>query len=217
MTSNAARQPAYLPPSRPALIAAAAMAGVLLVIAAAVALSEAVNMSRGEFVIITLRVLLPLLILRWWLAGGILAMLIDATDVILIEIIGMGGFGDHYAELDKLLDSWYLLLEAWVAFSWTNQWAKWTAVALYAYRVLGVVLFEAIGARILLFIFPNLFENWWLYCVIVMKWRPSLAPSGWKSTLIPLLGLLVPKMAQEYLLHFAEAKPWNWTKEQLGL
>jgi hypothetical protein len=24
--------------------------------------------------------------------------------------------------------------------------------------------------------------------------------------------LLVPKMAQEYLLHFAEAQPWDWFK-----
>jgi hypothetical protein len=174
-------------------------------------------MSGGEAIIIFLRVFVPLAILRWPVAGGVAAMLLDGADVILIEQFGQGGFGDHYAETDKLLDSWYLGLELWVAFTWKSAWARWTAVALFAYRVVGVIVFESTHARIALFIFPNLFENWWLYCAIVMRWRPSLTPRDWPTTLIPLVALLVPKMAQEYLLHYAEAKPWNWTKEQLGI
>jgi hypothetical protein len=27
--------------------------------------------------------------------------------------------------------------------------------------------------------------------------------------------LLVPKMAQEYLLHYAEAEPWDWIKKNV--
>ena len=73
--------------------------------------------------------------------------------------------------------------------------------------------FEITGARISLFLFLNLFENWWLYCAAVFQYWPRLAPKSWKSTLVPLGILLVPKMGQEYLLHFAEAKPRSWTKE----
>jgi hypothetical protein len=193
-----------------------AAAPVLLLLAIAFKAAGTFEMSNGELVIIALRLFVPLMILRFWLAGGIVAMLLDGADVILIELIGLGGFGSHYAELDKLLDSYYLGIEVLVAWRfWANPWARWTSVGLFAYRLVGVVLFETLNARIILFIFPNLFENWWLYCAVVMKWFPNLAPTGWKTTVVPLLLLLIPKMGQEYLLHFAEAKPWNWTKEHL--
>jgi len=175
----------------------------------------AVTFSTGALCIIALRLVAPLLILRWWLVGGLVAMFVDAIDVILIEIIGLGGFGEHYAELDKALDTYYLSLELFVAFGWQNPWARIPTVALFAYRTVGVVLFEIIDARILLFIFPNMFENWWVYCVVVMKWFPRAVPKDWKTLVIPMVALLIPKMAQEYLLHYAEAEPWNWTKENV--
>lgn len=216
-----ARPSPWLKPPEPRAFVLAAAAAALILAGVLVARAAGAKMSNGETVIITLRLFVPLLILRWWVVGGITAMLLDASDVIIIEPLGMGGFGDHYAQLDKVLDLWYLGLELWVSFFWRSPWAKWTSIALFVYRVVGVVLFESIGARVILFIFPNLFENWWLYCVMVMKWRPSLTPSNAKSTLVPLVLLLVPKMPQEYLLHYTEAKPWNWTKghilEPLGL
>ena len=136
-------------------------------------------MSTGEWIVIGLRLVIPLLILRYWLLGGIVAMVLDALDVVIIELIGHGGFGSHYAELDKILDTYYLSLELFVAWRWTNPWTRIPAIALFGYRVVGVVLFEIIDARVILFIFPNLFENWWIYCVVVMKWFPKLVPGGW--------------------------------------
>jgi hypothetical protein len=127
----------------------------------------------------------------------------------------IGGFGDHYAELDKVLDSYYLALELLVAFGWRNSWGRIPAVLLFFYRVVGVVLFETTGARIFLFLFPNMFENWWLYVVVVMKWFESLVPHNWRTVWVPMLILLIPKMAQEYILHFAEVKPYRWLKVNL--
>ncbi len=172
-------------------------------------------MSTGALLIIALRLLLPLTILRWPLFGGIAAMIVDALDVVLIELIHLGGFGSHYHSLDKVLDSYYLSLELIVAWRWDNSWMRWPALLLFPYRMVGVVLFELTDRRILLFIFPNLFENWWLYCVVVARFFPTIVPRSWKSTLVPLLLLLIPKMAQEYLLHFAEAQPWDWTKRHI--
>ena len=43
---------------------------------------------------------MPLAIFRWPLAGGLAAMLVDALDVVLIEVVGLGGFS-NYAALDK--------------------------------------------------------------------------------------------------------------------
>jgi hypothetical protein len=90
--------------------------------------------------------------------------------------------------------------------------ARRPATVLFCYRAVDVLLFELTRLRIMLFLFPNLFENWWLYCVVVARFWPRLSPHSVKSVAVPLLILLIPKMAQEYLLHFTEAQPWNWFK-----
>jgi hypothetical protein len=171
--------------------------------------------SAGEAIVIALRIVIPLLILRYPLAGGIAAMVIDALDVVLISVMHLGGFGDHYAELDKALDSYYLTLELIVAFRWSSPYARIPTIVLFVYRMIGVVIFELTHARVTLFIFPNLFENWWLYVVFVARFLPALYPKSVKSVAIPLVILLIPKMGQEYLLHYQEAQPWDWTKEHI--
>src|SRR6266508_2425776 len=91
-------------------------------------------MNTGELIIIGLRLGVPLLILRYPLAGGLAAMALDGLDVVLIEFIPGGSFGGHYHTLDKLLDSYYLSLELIVALRWKNPYARWPAIALFAYR-----------------------------------------------------------------------------------
>ena len=172
-------------------------------------------MSTGELVVIAVRLAIPLLILRYALIGGLAAVAADTLDVVLIEVIGLGGFGAHYAELDKLLDSYYLTIEAWVAFGWASPYARVTALALYVYRMVGVVLFEVTGVRVLLLIFPNQFENWWLYCVATERLFPALYPRSQRTAAIPFVLLLIPKVAQEYLLHFEEVRPWDWIKRNV--
>lgn len=190
---------------------AAVVVGTLLAFDA----TGALELSGGETIVIALRIFVPLLIMRFWFVGGIVAMVLDGCDVIITDALDIGGFGNHYAELDKVLDSYYLSLELLVALGWRNAWARLPAVFLFAYRLVGVAFFETTDLRIFLFIFPNLFENWWVYVVVVMKWFPRAVPKGWTSVLLPLFILLVPKMAQEYLLHFAEAKPWEWTQAHI--
>ena len=172
-------------------------------------------MSEGLLIVIALRLVVPLLILRSPLAGGLAAMVLDTLDVVIIELIGLGGFGDHYSQLDKGLDTYYLSLELIVALGWVSPWARLPAIFLFADRVIGVVLFEVTGARWLLLVFPNLFENWWLYCIVVARFFPSIYPRSIKTVAIPMIALLIPKLGQEWLLHYAEAQPWDWTKKHL--
>jgi hypothetical protein len=172
-------------------------------------------LTAGFLVIVLIRLAVPLAIFRWPLAGGLASMLFDALDVVLIELIGLGGFGDHYNTTDKLLDTYYLAIEWIVALRWDSPFARWPALVLFPYRIMGVVLFEVTGERVMLFIFPNLFENWWLYCAIVERFVPSVYPRSWRSMLIPLTVLLIPKIAQEYLLHYREAQPWDWIKRNV--
>lgn len=188
---------------------------IFLAALAAAKAAGAIEMSGGELVIVAVRVVVPLIILRFWLVGGIIAMILDMLDVVLIEMVGLGGFGGHYAETDKLLDSYYYVLELLVALRWSNRWLRWPAVILFVQRIIGAVVFEVLHAHAVLFIFPNLFENWWLYCVVVMKWFPAITPRNAKTTFLPLALLLIPKMAQEYLLHVSEAHPWDWTKHNV--
>jgi hypothetical protein len=169
--------------------------------------------TTGAAIVIALRLLVPLLILRKNLTGGIAAMVLDGFDVILIDFLKMGGFSGHYHQIDKVLDTYYLGIEAFVAFRWTNQYERLPALALFGFRIIGVLLFELTERRIVLFLFPNMFENWWLYVVAVRRWKPSWTPHSVRGVAIPMAILLVPKMAQEYLLHFAEAQPWDWFKK----
>lgn len=172
-------------------------------------------MTAGAIIVIALRVLVPLIIVRHALTGGILAMVLDGLDVVLTDLMRLGGLGDNYHATDKVLDSYYLGIEWLVALRWANPWARWPAALLFPYRMIGVALFEITDQRPFLFVFPNLFENWWLYVVAVAQFYPSLAPRSLRSTVTPLLLLLVPKLVQEFVLHVEEAQPWDWMKREL--
>ena len=163
----------------------------------------------GELIIVLIRLVVPVSILRWPLAGGLASMLLDALDVVLIEMIGAGGFS-NYAALDKGLDMYYLSFELLVSLRWAPL-AKWTSVALFAHRALGFVLFEATQARIFLLVFPNLFENFYIFYLLLRRFAPQYVLTPWRLSAILIL-LLLPKLGQEYLLHFREEQPWDWIK-----
>jgi hypothetical protein len=172
-------------------------------------------MTAGAAIIIAMRLIVPLLIFRHPFLGGVAAALADTIDVVLVSLMNIGGFGDYYHTTDKLLDTYYLSIELYVALGWENQYARWVCAVLFPYRVAGVLLFELTGHRVMLFIFPNLFENWWLWCAFTMTYAPRFEPRSVQASVIALLVLLVPKMVQEYMLHFVEVKPWDWIKRAI--
>jgi hypothetical protein len=122
-------------------------------------------------------------------------MLLDALDVVIVEFFGAGGIGDRYHSIDKVLDVYYLGLEAWVALSWTERIPRISAITLFHYRVAGVVIFELTQWRPTLFIFPNLFEHWFLFYLIRSRFFPGLKLDEWKNTIIWLAILYIPKLA----------------------
>lgn len=167
-------------------------------------------------IVIGLRLLIPLLILWRPLPGSILAMVLDALDVVIVEFFGEGGMGPHYHNIDKLLDTYYLSLQAVVAWRWEDQKLRLVALVLFFYRMIGVVVFEISGWRPTMFVFPNLFENWFLFVLVRNRFFPGLRLDTWKQVAIWLVILYIPKVVQEYVLHVAQAQPWGWIKEQLG-
>ena len=172
-------------------------------------------MTTGQIVVVLLRLVGPLLILRRPLTGGLLAMTLDLLDVVIVEQISTGGMGDHYSALDKGLDTYYLSLEAWVAYQWTERLPRLVALVSFFYRLLGVILFELTGTRWLLFVFPNLFENWFLFVAARNRFFPGLALETWPQVLRWLLVLYIPKLGQEWMLHIQDFQPWDWIKDNL--
>jgi len=156
-------------------------------------------MTSETLIIILIRLIVPLTILRWPLAGGLLALAADALDIVLASLIDLGGLW-NYHQLDKYLDTYYLALEAVVAQRWQDL-PRFAATALFGYRLVGVVLFEVTDIRAFLFFFPALFENFFLFYCVLLRFFPDyeLTP---RRLGVWLAILLVPKMVQEYVIHY---------------
>ena len=159
-------------------------------------------MTAETLIIILIRLIVPLTILRWPLAGGVLALIADALDIVLATLLDLGGLW-NYHDLDKYLDTYYLTIEVIVAQRWADL-PRWTATALFGYRVIGVILFEATNIRMFLFFFPSLFENFFLFYAAAQQFFPQYELTERRLALW-LAVLLVPKMVQEYFLHYQRA------------
>jgi hypothetical protein len=171
-------------------------------------------------IVIALRLVLPLSILRWPLAGGLLAMAIDAFDVVLVEglarVFGESPeFGPLYPQIDKWLDTYYLSLELVVTRRWTDALLRRTALVLFAWRIAGVVLFELTSIRQVLVVFPNLFENFYLYVLIMARVAPRLVPRTARQLVLVLVVLYIPKAIQEWVLHAEQLRPWQWIRDTI--
>lgn len=176
----------------------------------------------AALIVIGLRLVLPLTILRWPLAGGLLSLVVDAIDVILVDAIAAvlgqpGEFGPFYAQIDKWLDLYYLGLELTIVRRWPEDVPRRMTTALFGWRLVGVVLFEITAYRPLLVVFPNLFENVYLYVLVVRRWFPRLMPVTVGQNVLVALVLLVPKEVQEFVLHYEQLHPWQWLRENLIL
>ncbi len=156
-------------------------------------------MTLEILIIAAIRIAGSLPVLRWPLAGGVLAVLVDLSDLLLRDALDLGGVGD-YQSLDKWLDQVYLGAFLVVALRWEGR-ARSIAIGLYVYRLIGFVLFELTGERSLLLAFPNVFEFWFLLVAAIGPARVA----GWSTgrlaaVLLVLTGL---KEAQEWAIHGA--------------
>jgi hypothetical protein len=150
-------------------------------------------------VIATIRIAGSLPVLRWPLFGGLLAILVDLSDLLLMGVLDLGGVPD-YQSLDKWLDQVYLAAFLVVALRWTDP-ARSIAVALYVFRLAGFVLFEVTGERMLLLLFPNVFEFWFILVAAVGSERIARWSTG--GLVAVLVGLTALKELQEWALHGA--------------
>ena len=159
-------------------------------------------MWEETLLIVSIRLIVPLLILRWPFWGGIAAIVADNLDVVLASLVSWGGVW-NYHQLDKFLDSYYLTVMAYVSLGWDAP-ARPVALALYAFRIIGVVLFETTGIRKLLFFFPAILEPFFLFNAARLQFFPQyvLTPA---RLIVWLVVVSTPKMVQEYFIHYQQA------------
>lgn len=158
-------------------------------------------MTTEEIIIAVVRVLGSLPVLWFPFLGGLLAMLVDQSDLFMKNLLDLGGVGD-YQEFDKYLDQVYMLTFLVVALRWSLV-PRSIAGVLYGYRMIGFIAFEATGTRELLLIFPNLFEFWFIFVAGIQFFKIDFkyTPKNVAVAIVPLLSL---KMFQEYVLHYGQ-------------
>jgi hypothetical protein len=172
------------------------------------------EISVGVIIVCLLRLLVPLTIFKYPLWGTVASLIIDGLDVVIAFFLGATNM-EGYHNIDKVLDVYYLSFAFLVSMKW-DKMAKITSMSLFIYRIIGVILFEITQIRLFLFIFNNLFENFFIFEAARQKYFPKFKLTV-KRLVIALLILLIPKMIQEYILHYLELKPAVWMGTKLGL
>ncbi|MBI4089513.1 MAG: hypothetical protein HY424_02275 [Candidatus Levybacteria bacterium] len=154
-----------------------------------------------------LRLLIPFTILRWPLLGIVLSVYIDGVDFGNLPLRTAQNF-ESYQVWDKILDIYYLAFAALVSLSWKDNLACIIGIGSFLYRLVGVLLFVILDSRLTLFIFPNFFENFFIfYLFFTHLTGEKILLNSWKGSAIIILAILVPKLAQEYFMHILQIEP----------
>ncbi len=161
------------------------------------------------------RLLVPLLIPKFPLPAIVAALVIDAADQSIFQKytnLDLAG----YQSYDKALDIYYLTIAYLsVIRNWTNGFAAEIARLLWYYRLVGVVLFELLEMRALLFVFPNTFEYYFIaYEVVRTGWNPRRLT---RSTVLRMAGVIwvAIKLPQEWWIHIAQNDFTDFMKETI--
>lgn len=148
-----------------------------------------------------MRLVVPLAIFKFPLAGILLSMGADYMDVEIMSRTGFGFFSGRYQEIDKGLDIYYLSLAFLSSRNWKDVLARRTSGILFWARALGTAIFEFSGLRIFIILLPNIFEPFFVFRLIALKFKPGFRVSP-KVLVFSLLILGIPKTIQEFLMHY---------------
>ena len=158
-------------------------------------------LTREEALAAGLKLLAAFPVLRWPLAGAVIAILADGLDVVVMNYVDLGGGGIRdYHLFDKWTDLFALVTFFVVALGWRGR-DRAVAVVLFVLRVAGIALFEVAQWRPALILAPNLFESWFLYVLLRNEFLPRASARTQGLLLVALAGT---KLAQEWILHGAQ-------------
>jgi hypothetical protein len=168
------------------------------------------------WLVVSGRFFLPLLIPRFPLPAILACLVLDGIDQTIyqqytdLDLTGYQGY-------DKALDVYYLTIAYLSTLrNWASSDAFLIARFLFYYRLAGVVLFELVDSRVLLLIFPNTFEYFFIvYEAIRLRWSPTRLSRRNLIIIAAVIWIFV-KLPQEYWIHIAQmdttdfigAHPW---------
>ncbi|MBN2454838.1 hypothetical protein JXB11_04815 [Candidatus Woesearchaeota archaeon] len=164
-------------------------------------------------IVVLFRLIIPFSIFRWPFWGILASLIADALDYSVFDLTT--GSLAYYQQLDKLLDLYYLSIAFFVSLRWKGT-ERITSIALFCYRCIGLLLFTITKTHLFLFIFPNLFEYFFIFWACRNKFFSGFKLTPKKLAAV-LLIILCLKLPGEYLLHVMGADPWAWMKSILGL
>jgi hypothetical protein len=167
--------------------------------------------------IIVIRLFVPLLVFRWNFVGGLLSILADASDSILQDALGVEPLAGHYHNVDKGFDIYYLALEALVVWRWVDPFARGAGLALFVLRASAVVFFELTHVRQTFLFGPNVFENFYLFVAGLRSIDPGFRIGSWRNLALLLAFVGLPKLLQEYVMHYREAHTWYFVRHNILL
>jgi hypothetical protein len=182
-----------------------------------------VLISPGLVLMVLARLLVPLSILRWPVAGVLASMAADALDVVFVHVLSSERwraaediFATRYVQFDKTFDTYYLALVLIVSLRWPDPLARRTSVALFAWRVAGLIpIYLSAQNAWMLLVFPNVFENFYLLRAIAPKISPGWEIRTKRRLVVALAVATVPKLIQEYYFHVVGVTPWPWVRRTL--
>jgi hypothetical protein len=159
-----------------------------------------------EFVfccVVLARFALPLLIPMYPLPAIIGCLLLDGVDQTIFQTFGFDP--PSYQSYDKAMDVFYLSIAYLASMrNWTNQAAFKVSRFLFYFRQIGVVLFELSGLRLLLLLFPNTFEYFFIaYEAIRTRRNPARYELKFWVLVAGAIWIFV-KLPQEYWIHIAQ-------------
>ena len=153
-------------------------------------------MTLEELIISVVRIFASLVVFKFNFFGAILVILIDFSDLFMMNLITLGGVR-NYQFLDKFLDLFYIAYFLIIALRW-EKLLRNISILLFVFRILGFVLFEFFQNRLILFIFPNVFEFWFLGITLLFLLKSNITN---RKIIIVLVVTTLLKMTQEYILH----------------
>ena len=168
-------------------------------------------------IVLALRLVVPLAIFRFPLPAIIAALVLDAADqTIFQQTTEIDLEKLNYQGYDKALDIYYLAIAYISMFrNWRSLDAINVGTALWYYRLAGVALFELTQTRVLLIIFPNTFEYFFIFMAAVRLRYDSLRFSFRQVAAAAAAIWVFVKLPQEYWIHVAQLDTTDFIKERL--
>ncbi len=154
--------------------------------------------------VLGLRLIVPLWITKIPLPAIIACLVIDGVDQTVFQ-----KWTDleltNYQSYDKALDVYYLTIAYLSTMrNWDNAVAFNASRFLLYYRLVGVMLFEFLSARVLLLIFPNTFEYFFIFVEGVRtRWRSAHMSRGLVLGAVAAIWIVI-KLPQEWWIHIAQ-------------